>query len=342
MAKDFEFQFMSGISVQDYFRRGKNKKERLTKLQMVNMLRRTMRMFKWSGKAFEEGQVTQRHMELTIQTRGHIGVVMKDGKPYDCWGTMGDILNYEYMPTKYIITNPYLELPKQMFDIYGDSKDVVVIPNDSFYRGLIPILSFHGELLTEIQLTKKCILLFQRAPSALTAPDNNAKEDIKDYLNDLDEGEIGSIFDKYILKDIGAIELSANASHNIMTQVLEMEQYQKAAMFNDVGLQLNYNMKRESITSSEAQLGESALLPLPDDMMDMRKKACKELKETFDLDWDVEFDSSWRDLRKSISLEIKAEENTVLEQPSNQLDSEEKIEEPESTESEDKNEEETD
>ena len=90
-----------------------------------------------------------------------------------------------------------------------------------------------------------------------------------------------------------------------------MEQYQKAAFYNDFGMQMNYNMKRETITSSEAQLGEGALLPFSDEMMEMRKQSCKELKETFDLNWEVEFSSAWSDLRKSIQFGLMAEENEV-------------------------------
>ena len=73
---------------------------------------------------------------------------------------------------------------------------------------------------------------------------------------------------------------------------------------------MNYNMKRETITSSEAQLGEGSLKPLPDDMMDMRKIACKEANELWggDLNIEVEFASSWRDLHASIELDLKKKE----------------------------------
>ena len=73
---------------------------------------------------------------------------------------------------------------------------------------------------------------------------------------------------------------------------------------------MNYNMKRETITSSEAQLGEGSLKPLPDDMMDMRKIACKEANELWngDLNIEVEFASSWRDLHASIELDLRKKE----------------------------------
>lgn len=281
------------------------RKQRLTRYNMFNMMLRTLQMFEWKGLP---ETIPQRHLELTLQTRGHIGFIRVNSKLYAIHGGLGGVPNENYMPSNYIISNPYLKLVANMYNIY-ENKNVVVLPNDDLYRGLMDILSFHSELLTEINLTKRAISIIKRAPVALTAPTDNAKADIDDFMADLEEGEIGSIFDKNFLQNINAIPMDANGSHNIITQLLEMEQYQKAALFNDLGMQMNYNMKRETITSSEAQLGEGSLLPLPDNMLAVRKKACEELKEVFDVDISVDFSSQWLNLRKSIQNEIIKEEN---------------------------------
>lgn len=303
-----EIQLFEFINSQDFFNNRKDRKKRITKLNIYNMLRRTLSMFKYD-KLPET--ITHRTLELTLQTRGHIGWIKLDNKLYTTYGQLGGIPNYNYMPSQYIIANPYLKLDKQTFEIYGDNKDVVVMANDTLYQGILGILSFHSELLTEIQLTKRRVLINSRLPTLYTAPDNNAKADIDDLFKDIEEGEFGSILAKNILKDINAIDVSQSQAKNLITQILEMEQYQKASLFNDIGLQMNYNMKRETITSSEAQLGESALLPLPDDMYEQRKKAIKEVNELFDEHITVEFNSAWADLRKSIQVEMQIQENEI-------------------------------
>ena len=241
---------------------------------------------------------------------------------------MGGVPNWEYMPSLFIVSNPYLQLQAQTYYIYDgiyngvkQDKNTVIIPNDSLYQGLLPTLSYHSELLTEIQLTKRALLINNRFPALMVAPDNRAKKDLDDYLGSLEDGEPTAILSKNMLRDLQVIPVDNGAARNIITQTLEAEQYQKAALFNDVGLQMNYNMKRETITSSEAQLGEGALLPLPDDMMDMRKEACRQVKDVFGLDWSVEFDSAWADLRKSIQAGIEAEQNEG--EQSNRLDNQE-------------------
>lgn len=310
MALDYELQIMSHIKVIDYFNDSKSRKDKITRLQMNNMLRRLLKMFKWT---IPDETVTARSLELFIMTKGFTGVVMVEGKPYAIMaGHLGGEPNVEYMPTKFVAANPALGTKlKTEYNIYGPNKDVVIFPNDALYQGVLPTLSFHSQLLTEINLTKRCIMIKKRDPDAYIAPTDNAKSDIEDYLKRLENGDISAILDKNILNKIATLGEGQSGNHNIITQVLEMEQYQKAAFYNDFGMQMNYNMKRETITSSEAQLGEGALLPFSDEMMEMRKQSCKELKETFDLNWGVEFSSAWSDLRKSIQFGLMAEENEV-------------------------------
>ena len=304
MPKDYELQIMSCIQIQNFFKKSPSRKENITRYNMNNMLRRTLKMFKWKNLP---DTITQRYMEIVIQTRGMIGFIKNNDNYYALWGTLGGIPNWEYMPSQFIVSNPYLNLNANRYEIYGENKDVVVIPNDSLYQGMLPILSYHSELLTEINLTKRMVQITSRFPVVFFAPDNNTKNDIEDYIKSLEDGDIKAIFDRNLMRDVKSLPVNEGKASNLMTQILETEQYQKAALFNDVGLQLNYNMKRETITSSEAQLGEGALLPLPDDMMECRKKACKEIKELFGLEIDVEFDSAWRNLRISIEVEIDKE-----------------------------------
>ena len=67
----------------------------------------------------------------------------------------------------------------------------------------------------------------------------------------------------------------------------------KASFFNDIGLQANYNMKRESINDSEAGMNEESLKPFIDDMLESRQEAIKRINEQFDTNISVKLSSSW-------------------------------------------------
>ena len=312
------------------------RKNKITKHIIFEQLQRTIRMFDWdircNGKT--STKITRRSLELLVQSNGLGGVVKVKDELYCLYGTLGGEPNWNYMPSKFIFANAFLNESREC-DIYGIEKDrdVVIIPNDSLYRGMIPTIKFHAEQLTETYLTKRAVLIWLRANRLLTAPTSDAMDDLKDYLQDLELGKLASIYDKNFLKDIKDLG-GDNSVRDVVTQILECLQYEKAALFNDCGLQMNYNMKRESITSSEAQLGEGALLPKPDDMMDMRKMAVKDIKDVFDETWTVEFSSAWKDLHQSINLEIQLEQAEVhsSEQPEADIDEQPEVQSNEQTE----------
>lgn len=313
MAVDYSLEILAYINNKHILQEDKNRKDILTNIQIANMFKRTSRMFRLEPKNERAEQFLkdnpQNLLELQVQSRGLMGVVEQNSKFYMVRGTLGGIPTHTYMPSKLIVSNPYLNLASYEFDIYGDKKNCVVIPNDTLYDGLLHLISYHCEMLTEIELTKLLISVYTRSPAMATAPDNNAKKDIDGFFEDLAEGKIKSVYDRNFMKAIGSVPLNPNSSHNVITQILEMQQYEKASLFNDIGLQMNYNMKRETITSSEAQLGEGSLLPLCDDMYECRKKAYDELRELWDIDLDFDFSSSWKDMRQSIENEIKKEQN---------------------------------
>jgi hypothetical protein len=69
----------------------------------------------------------------------------------------------------------------------------------------------------------------------------------------------------------------------------------KAGLFNELGLNSNYNMKRESINSNESQLNDDMLHPLIDDMLAMRREALEKVNEMFGTNITVDFNSAWKD-----------------------------------------------
>ena len=72
-----------------------------------------------------------------------------------------------------------------------------------------------------------------------------------------------------------------------LTNLIEYHQYLKAGLFNELGLNSNYNMKRESINSNESQLNDDMLHPLIDDMLARRREALEEVNAMFGLNVSV-------------------------------------------------------
>ena len=191
-------------------------------------------------------------------------------------------------------------------------EDCVVIPNDSLYVGLIPTLEMYISRIVNTDISRRLMTITSRAMNVLVARDEDTHKSIKDLIRDLYNGKISSIFADNILDESTAMSLpfagGAN-SQRAITELIESEQYDKAALMNELGLQANYNMKRESINSNEAQLAQDAILPFADNMLKERQRACELINKKFGLDWSVDFSSAWKIKREEIENSLEMQKN---------------------------------
>ena len=85
-----------------------------------------------------------------------------------------------------------------------------------------------------------------------------------------------------------------------ITPMIEYQQYLKASLWNDLGLNANYNMKREAINEAEAGLNENALLPFIDDILETQTKAFEKVNNHYGTNITVRLGSAWEDVREKI------------------------------------------
>ena len=119
----------------------KNKEQNITDFVRY-MLNRTSQMFKYTGLP---DTIPKRNLELMLQQNGFVCVTKVDGKLYAFFGGLGGIRDAYYMPTICTVANPFLNFSKNL----EIDKDCVIIPNDSTYTGLAPLLTKYGTMLCE-------------------------------------------------------------------------------------------------------------------------------------------------------------------------------------------------
>ena len=288
--------------------------EELVQYHVMSMLNKTARMFDVDGLP---ETIKLRDLELLIQTSGYAIIVEEDGKHYALYGTLGGEPNQNYMPTIAVVANPYLKLSKT----YTIGKDCVIIPNDTFYMGLLPMDKYYGKQLATTDISMDMLVVNTRAQFALLADNDNAKRSCEEFLSQLAKGKRGVLMDKSIYDKIQALPLAAQTSAQTIIQLLERTQYIKGSWLNELGVQSNYNMKRETITANENILNVDNLLPFTDNMLYSRTEAMKELERVFGLKWTYKFSSSWQKLRTEIKL--TEQRDFKKGEQSNQLDNKE-------------------
>ena len=297
-------------------------KDLLFAYHMRMMFIRENQIFQWNGLP---ETIPKRSLELQLQLHGYTifikhprthytkdGSIVQDKEEvlYALYGALGGRFNYNYMPTKAIISNPYLNLDKHEYTI---GEDCVVIPNDTFYLGLTPLNSYYATQLVENDQSLNCMLINARLTDLLNAKDEDAKKSLEDVIDARKQGKIAVAYDKnwFGSDEKGNIDTFplGERSSNTIIQLIEHKQYIKGSYWNEIGVQSNYNMKRETITSNENILNVDSLLPLTDDMKEKREIGIKQLKDVFGIDGiSVDFSSSWKKLQDEIIIKENIEE----------------------------------
>lgn len=273
-------------------------KERCAWYHISQMLIRTQSMFKYRGLP---ESIPARNLEIMLQTRGHVAWYHTNGELYVFIGGLGGVPDAYYMPTVYTIANPALNISKNL----KIGEDCIVMPSDSLYQGLMPIFSHYATGVTENELSMRTAIINTRIVDLISAQDERTAESAREYLRNIEDGKLGVIAETALLEGLKAQPYGTNGATQVLTDLIEMEQYWKASVFNELGLNANYNMKRESLNSAESQLNNDALLPLVDDMLKCRREALEKVNDMFGTDIEVDFSSSWKDNIEEAEAELE-------------------------------------
>lgn len=280
----------------------------------LDTLNRTSQMFRWDGLPDE---IPQRNLEMMLQCNGN--VFIPKNKPYAFTGGLGGEPDVYYEPTIYTIANPALKYSANVPIDEG-----VLIRNDTMMIGLLPTIKRYAQQLAENDITLHIAEINLRAISMIAAPDDRTKKAAEMYLKQIEDGRLGVIMDNTFLEGIRVLPLINGLPANYITQLLELRQYLRAGLKNDLGIDSNFNMKRESLNDGEAAQNEPSLLTLVDDMLKQREVACEKLNEMFGWDVKVEKNGAWEleETAQEAEIEAMTEEPEQEEQEEKEEDGE--------------------
>ena len=246
---------------------------------------RTQSMFTYEGLP---DTIPVQWLESYLQRNGSCCIAEHEGKLYALLGNAGGELDEYYQPTIYTVANPALNLSKT----YKIGEDCVYCRNDFDAVGLVPLVSRYCGLMTENLLTVRISDINMRMMNLLSAPDDNTLQSTKQYLKDLEEGKLGVVGETPFFEGL-KLQSKGVGNGDYMIQFIELQQYLKGSMYNELGINANFNMKREALSGQEVALNDDALMPLIDDMLKQRRAMCDELNQMFGLNVSVDYGSTW-------------------------------------------------
>ena len=273
------------------------------------MLNRTSMMFEYDGLP---DTIPAYMFELYLQIFGSMAFAEVKDQFYILYGNAGGPPDPYNRPTQFIVANPALQL-SETFKIanhlppaesqrqaWNNHKSCVYVRNDTNAVGLIPLYARYATQLTENDISIRSAQINSRQQSLISASTSAEVESAEEYIKNLEKGKISAVGENAFFNGIKAQNVSTMSSNSII-QLIELQQYLKASWFNDIGLNANFNMKREYLSTEEIQASTDVLIPLADDMLKCREDAIKAINDLYSLNISVRKNSAWENKEEEIA-----------------------------------------
>ena len=279
-----------------------NDKDLLQKQIISQMLNKTITIFKY-GNLPET--ITDKDIEIITQVNGYSIWKEVDGKLYVFYGSLGGEPNPYYLPTLAIIANPALRYNASL----KIDEECVVMLNDYLYTGLMPLFNKYGSLLTEADISLKYAIINARVPALLQSDNDNTYKSAQEFFSKIEKGDgYGIIASKEFFEGIKSQDFYKQP---YIKDLIESIQYIKASWYNEIGLNSQFNMKREAINSAESRLNDDILHPTIDVMLQCRKIAVEKINKMFGTNITVELNSVWEQNKIEEDLLLQYQEAEV-------------------------------
>ncbi len=260
------------------------------------LINRIVKMFEWGGVP---ETIDIDFLNVTLITNGNICFTKINNKLYALYGNVGGEPNEYYFPTMYIIANPVLGSKQCTID-----KDCVVMFNSTIDRFVQPkkyqsplntLIDTTAQQLSEITISALTALKNMRAAILIAAKDDNTKAAAERALTDIYNGEPAKIFRDTIIESLNiTVNPVVGDCARAIAELREQYQFTLAQFYNAIGVNANYNMKRERLNTAEISTNTDALLINIADMLEQRTKAVEKINAMFDINITVDFSQEWK------------------------------------------------
>ena len=262
--------------------------DKLSEYYIKDTLIRTQKMFNYNNLP---KTIPKEQLELLLQRNGYAVITKVNGELYAFYGGLGGEPNEYYLPTIATVANPALKFSKSMII----DKECIVIKNDVMFMGLMPLIQSTSYLLAQADISFKYALINGRMKAIVTAPNDEVKASLDEMFRQIEKGSsLKVVVDDDLMNEL---KVSPYGSNDNGIDIIELKQYIIGSFYQKLGIQSNFNMKREALNSAESALNDDILYPLIDEMLEERQKGVKKINELYGTNISVELSSVWKQLR---------------------------------------------
>lgn len=253
--------------------------------------------------------IPQSELENLLQVNGHCAIVKHNDKLYAIHGGFTGEEDVYGNQRFYMVSNVALNLYKT-FEI---GVDCILVKNDFHHVGLLPTIQKYGVLLLDSELSLNTAAILSRITMLISAPDDKTKASADLFIQKILNGDFSIIGENGFFDGI-KLQTAGVANSNYIMPLIELIQYYKASFLNEIGLQANFNMKRERLNESEIAMNIDNLLPFIENMFAERSAAFEKVNEMFGTEIVVDYNGVWKTTHEHAeSEETAANTNLPIE-----------------------------
>lgn len=196
-----------------------------------------------------------------------------------------------------------------------DKKGRLVLKDD-----LLPVTALYSyilrtsDLLDNIDTSIRTLLRTCRATVFVTAKTEDIKTAAEIVLKKILNGEEYGIFKTDLLNslEIQFAPTAANAQ-NLLRELKEQYQFQLAEFYHAVGINANYNLKRERLNTAEIDVNTDALFINIIDMLKCREKGVADVNALYGTNMSVRLGDEWQKERDADKNDAQREVETDMQ-----------------------------
>ena len=230
-------------------------------------------------------------LEKYLQLYGYVVFFKYNNKLYF---TKAGLTGYEKSPynepTEALVNVPALGINQRL----TLNKNAVLVQNDDLRTGLLQYIKKSGTLLIENEITMLLNSYNDRIQSLITAGSDQSIAAANQYLNNIINGNLGTIAENSFLKDI-TVHNAQSTGKIDFSDLIQYQQYLKSDLYNMLGLSSLNNMKKERMNSLEVQANDDNVYPFVDSMLSNRKQGLEMVNKLFNGNIQVDFNGAWKD-----------------------------------------------
>lgn len=222
-------------------------------------------IFEWSGlpETFDEQFLTMELIE-----HGLIGIVKSTGGLYTVRGNVGGTINEYYKPTQFVYANPILgsgspEIGKECAVLFLTREDQTPF---AVTGGLSQLIDSTALLLADNIVSLNVAQKNSRLMILAAADDDTTANSAECTLNAMYNGKPYKIAQKRLTDSLEVNPIANLRTAENMRQLIENQQYILAGFLQELGINSNYNLKRERLNTAEIELNTDCLDTLVDNM----------------------------------------------------------------------------